>query len=89
MLSDIGVTGIPDMAAINRKYICKILYLRLYMRMRWQRDSNGYPYIIGVQQHDETIVWVLSDIGAPGISDMAAINRKYICKIIYLRLYMR
>jgi hypothetical protein len=40
ILSDIGVTGISEMAAINRKYICKILYLSMYMRQ--QRDSNGY-----------------------------------------------
>jgi hypothetical protein len=35
------------MAAINQKYTCKILYLRLYMR--WQQDSNGYPKIVRVR----------------------------------------
>ena len=29
---DVGVTGKSEMAAINRKYICNVLYLSLYMR---------------------------------------------------------
>ena len=30
IISDVGVTGKPNMAAINRKYICNVVYLGTY-----------------------------------------------------------
>ena len=30
------------------------------------------------------LLWILSDVGATGKSKMAAINRKYICNVVYL-----
>ena len=32
------------------------------------------------------LLWILSDVGVTGKSKMAAINRKYICNVLYLSL---
>ena len=64
MLHDIGVTGVSNMAAIKRKYVCKILYLRLF-----KRDSNGYPHILRVRPYGGTSAESLQHLSVMEIRD--------------------
>ena len=56
ILSDVGVTGQANMAAINRKYTFNTVYPSLYLGL--QQDYNGYNHhhIFGAQQHGGTSV---------------------------------
>ena len=87
ILFDVGVTGKSKMAAINRKCICNVLYLSLYMRQ--QRDSDGYTSTFSGSSNTLRLLWLLSDVGVTGKSNMAAINRKYISNSVYLSFYKR
>ena len=54
--------------------------------IRWQRDSNGYPPIFGVQDHSGTSMDTLRR-RVTRKSNIAAINRKHICYNVNLSLY--
>jgi hypothetical protein len=85
LVSDVRECWKPKMKAINRKYICKNVYLILYIR--WQRDSKGY-YIFSWSSKTVGLVWLLSDVDMTSKSKMASINRKYICNNGNLSLYI-
>ena len=75
-LSDSGVSTKSTMVASTGSTYEITQYISFYTR--YQRNSKSYTHIFGVQQLGGTIVWILSDIGVSGKSNMAANTGKNI-----------
>jgi len=72
------------MAAINRKYICNVLYLNLFITQgqgqwlayNYHLGHIGYLHVVGVQLYIVGTTCLISNVGMTEESKVVAIKRK-------------